>query len=955
STIEELQTSNEEMKASNEEVSSVNEELQSTNEELETSKEELQSLNEELSTVNAQLTSKMEELERITNDLSSLLSSTDIAVLFLDTQLRIRRFTPAMKYLIDLIPSDAGRPLSDMAHKFRDPQLPADAESVLEKLVPIEREVVADGGQWYARRVLPYRTTDNRIEGVVVTFVDITARRAAETSLRQSEEQYRMMVEGVRDHAIFQTDLSGRIISWNAAAERVLGFSQAEAIGESVSIIFTPEDRASGADQLEMKTALIKGRAIDERWHVRRDGSRLWGSGTLTLLTDEADQPRGFVKVMRDATARRLAEMAQAESEARFRAVADIVPDLLWENDTLGRASWQNRRWYDFTGQSPEQAAGRGWADVIHPEDRAQSLVQFQTALDNGQDYRCEQRLRSRDGQYRWFLSQACPMRDEAGAVLRWFGAATDIHEHRISLDALRESEERFRLAIEAANMGFWDWDVVNDTVNWDPSHNRLLGLPEDQSVGNEAQFLERVHPDDRDRVTLALRAVLERRADYNVEFRAVHPDGSVRWVAGYGRSFGSQKGRVTRIIGAVLDITHRKLVEQERVSLYESEKAARALAESANNIKDQFLANASHELRTPLSAILLWSNLLQGNSADETMRREGLAAIEHSAKSQQRLIEDLMDTARISAGKVRLDIKPVDLASRVTAAIETVRPAAQSKGVELKIDIGDDIGHALADADRVEQIVWNLVSNGVKFTPVGGWVEIRVRRKGRQVEIRISDTGQGIAPELLPDVFARFRQGDPSNTRRHGGLGLGLAISRQLAELHGGTIEVTSEGTNKGSTFTVKLPLPKRVGATADPDPEAAIVPGGSLGGVRILLVEDDVKTREGLARLLTNAGAAVEPVGHVDEAIAAIVRERPDIIVSDIGLPDRDGHAFLRQLRSDSELNSPRLPAVALSAFNRPQDRSRAIESGFDEYLSKPVQPPLLVGLMRKLLGME
>ena len=785
STIEELQTSNEELKASNEEVTSVNEELQSTNEELETSKEELQSLNEELSTVNSQLQGKMEELERTTNDLSSLLSSTSIAVIFLDTGFRIRRFTPATKDLFELRQGDVGRPLEDFNRKFEDPDLLADARSVRERLVPIEREVASESGLHYLRRILPYRTADDRIDGVVVTFIDISERRAAEASTRRLD--------------------------------------------------------------------------------------------------------------------------------ARFRALADIVPDLLWHSDPAGVTDWFNQRWIDYTGQTLVQAQGFGWLDAIHVDDREACRRAFQDAADRGGDLRHERRIRGRDGEYRWFLAQARALYDDGGAITSWFGAATDVHDYRITLDALRKSEQRLRVAAAAAKMGFWEWDVSTDHARWDRRHNELFGLPLEQRDGTIEQLMRHIHADDRDRVATALREAVENQTDYVAELRAVHPDGAVRWIAGYGRLAEDDGTRPRRMIGGVLDITARKEAEQERAGLLEGERSARRAAEVANDAKDDFLANVSHELRTPLSAILLWSKMLlraaegERRAGDEQLY-EGLDAIERSARAQQTLIDDLLDTTRIAAGKLRLELQTVELAPLMRNAIDSARPTAQAKSITVETDVGKRLGRVVVDPDRIQQVVWNLLNNAVKFTPAGGTITVSAKRLDGEVELRVVDTGRGISKEFLPQMFRRFEQAtEAAEGGVKSGLGLGLPICRQLVELHGGSIDAESDGLGKGATFTVLLPLPKlkQAGATADETP----ADHARLDGARILLVEDTPDVREALAAVLRNAGAIVAVVEDATAALAAMKASRFDLLVSDIGLGGGvDGNELLRRVRTrESDAGEP------------------------------------------------
>ncbi|HWE95980.1 MAG TPA: ATP-binding protein [Tepidisphaeraceae bacterium] len=388
-------------------------------------------------------------------------------------------------------------------------------------------------------------------------------------------------------------------------------------------------------------------------------------------------------------------------------------------------------------------------------------------------------------------------------------------------------------------------------------------------------------------------------------------------------------------------------------------EHAARVEAEQANRLKDEFLATVSHELRTPLSAILLWSRLAAGGRLGEEKISDALQMIERSATAQSQLIDDLLDAARMISGKLRLDARPCQLEPAVRAAAEVVRPSAQAKGVRFDVRLDPDAGPVLADASRVQQIVWNLLSNAVKFTPRGGSVRADLSREGGEVVIRVVDSGHGIRPEFLPHVFERFRQGDASMTRHHGGLGLGLAISRQLIELHGATIEAHSEGQDKGATFIARFPLAHpgpaaRVGGTASassPNP-AAPTP---LAGVRVLLVEDESDGRQAMAWALEEAGAQVTAVGTAADALAALATTRsegqPHVLVSDIGLPGLDGYQLIERVRSLHASRGGVVRGLAVSAYARDADRQRALAAGFQAHLAKPLDPEQLIAAVAAL----
>jgi signal transduction histidine kinase len=406
-------------------------------------------------------------------------------------------------------------------------------------------------------------------------------------------------------------------------------------------------------------------------------------------------------------------------------------------------------------------------------------------------------------------------------------------------------------------------------------------------------------------------------------------------------------------------EIGEREKAEEERARLLVLEQHARRQAEEANRIKDEFLATLSHELRTPLNAILGWAQMLRMTRLDEATAGRAFETIERNARAQAQLISDLLDVSRIITGKLRLEQKPVDLAAVVDAVLDTVRPAAEAKGIPVTVHLDRPVDPVSGDPDRLQQVIWNLLANAIKFTPREGRVEVYLRQTEGNVELQVVDTGSGIRPEFLPFVFDRFRQAESTTTRSHGGLGLGLSIVRHLVELHGGTVAVESAGEGRGATFTVALPvrpafLPVPGRETAAP-PAAA---GGAwdtrlLDGVRVLVVEDEEDTRELLVRALERSGAEVEAAASVAEAFTLLDRRLPDVLVSDIGMPEEDGYSLIRKLRARGPERGGILPAAALTAYARSEDRVQALQAGFHTHIAKPVDPYELVCLVARLVG--
>jgi signal transduction histidine kinase/CheY-like chemotaxis protein len=399
--------------------------------------------------------------------------------------------------------------------------------------------------------------------------------------------------------------------------------------------------------------------------------------------------------------------------------------------------------------------------------------------------------------------------------------------------------------------------------------------------------------------------------------------------------------------------------IAMDNARLFQEAEKARRLAEEASRLKDEFLATLSHELRTPLNAILGWTHLLRAAPADPEKQSKGLDVIERNTHAQTQIIEDLLDMSRIISGKIRLDVQKVHLAPVIEAAVESVRPAAEARDIRLQAVLDPIAGVVSGDPNRLQQVAWNLLTNAIKFTPKGGRVQVLLERVNSHVEMSVIDTGKGIAPEFLPHVFDRFRQEDSSSTRSHGGLGLGLAIVKQLVELHGGSVRANSPGEGQGATFAVSLPLtpihPEPTPNEGRPRPDSEPVPSNSdrstLAGLRVLVVDDDPDARELVKEVLSEYGAAVTAADSAGRALQLLAQEPPDELVSDIEMPGEDGYSLIRKLRALSEAAGGRTPAVALTAYARTEDRTRALMAGYHMHVAKPVEPAELVATIASL----
>jgi PAS domain S-box-containing protein len=537
-------------------------------------------------------------------------------------------------------------------------------------------------------------------------------------------------------------------------------------------------------------------------------------------------------------------------------------------------------------------------------------------------------------------------------------GRIAALLERKRFLHALAAADDRLGIALRAARMIAWEWDPQDDTVVTSDTAAEVFGLMPGTTLQNSKQGFNLVHPDDLEASRQCLQDAIRKLSTFHNQYRIIRPiDGKVAWMEERGIARKDEVTGRVRVSGVAMDITEAKKGEQEKEQLLERERQARTEAERAGRLKEDFLTTLSHELRTPLNAILGWTQILERGQHDAETVAEGLGVIARNARAQTQLIEDLLDMSRITSGKLRLEVQRVDLPEVIGAAIESIRPAAAAKEIRL-VKILDPVRTLVSgDPHRLQQVVWNLLSNAIKFTAKGGKVQVVLQRINSHVQVSVSDDGLGISPAFLPHVFERFRQADASTRRSFGGLGLGLAIVKQLVELHGGTVHASSPGEGRGATFSFTLPLAVASsgesaphGNTSDAEELFARI---SLEGITVLVVDDEPDARNLVKRILDGCKAKVILAGSVAEAMKHVKGQQPDVIVSDIGMPEQDGYEFIRRVRGLPREEGRDTPAAALTAYARPQDRRQALLAGYQSHVVKPADPAELVTVVASLAG--
>ena len=646
--------------------------------------------------------------------------------------------------------------------------------------------------------------------------------------------------------------------------------------------------------------------------------------------------------------------------------------------DPGGRiASW-NVGAQRMKGYSADEIIGKHFSIFYKKEEVASGKCERELEIAE-RDGRFEEegwRLR-KDGSPFWANIVITAIRNSTGRLIGFGKVTRDLTERRRSQKELERSEERLRLLIASVkDYAIFILDLTGHVATWNTGAERLKGYAPHEIIGSH---FSRFYPEEDVRAgkcEMELEGA-QRVGRFEDEGWRIKKDGTRFWANVVITPIHDADGALVGFAKVTRDLSERKRHEEERLSLVRAEESrrvaeenqartqaladslrqARDRAEEATRLKDEFLATVSHELRTPLNAILGWSRMLQAGSLTPEKAARAIDSIVRNATAQNQLIDDLLDVSRIITGQLRLDIDWVDISQIVGAAVDVIRPAADAKGIGLHVLLDPDAGAIKGDAGRLQQVLWNLLTNAVKFTDKGGRIHVTLKRERSAVQIEVADTGKGIAPEFIARVFDRFSQEESSNSRRTGGLGLGLAIVKHLVELHGGTVEVHSDGEGTGTSFIIRIPLApvraSRPEARVTNAPREDMTFPTELEGLKVLVLDDERDARELVQAVLEEGRAEVTLASSVAEALEAIQKQKPDVIVSDIGIPGEDGFAFMRKLRALPREKGGRIPAVALTAYARAEDRRNALAAGFQNHITKPIEPQELVLVIANLVG--
>ncbi|HTO03301.1 MAG TPA: PAS domain-containing protein, partial [Opitutus sp.] len=703
--------------------------------------------------------------------------------------------------------------------------------------------------------------------------------------------------------------------------------------------------RALSGDETVQVEYRIPGDAAPWRWVVAR----------ARIERNANGQPVRLVGVVLDVTEQRQISQALQVVEERLSLAAEAaeIGSFSWSmppGDIVSNARCKKHFWLPPDAElTPEKLYA-----MVHPQDRHPAHQAIDEAIEKHTSFDGEYRTVSPHGQIRWVRVKGRAYYDARGNAIRFDGITLDNTRQRQIEAELQGSEARYRLLVESLeDYAVFMQDDDGNVTSWNTGAERLLGYAEQEILGHSARILFTPEDQARGEFEKEIRGA-KSTGRANDDRWHVRKDGSRFFVTGMMVALYDDQGQRIGLAKIMRDITDRQRAIAERENLLEAERAARAEAERTSRLKDEFLATLSHELRTPLNAILGWTQVLKEGVHDPAELDQALEVIDRNTRLQAQLIEDLLDMSRIVSGKVRLTLRPVDVAEVVASAIESVRTLAETRRIRLESSLPGDGATLTADRHRLQQIVLNLLSNAIKFTPPEGRVAVVVEVTTEDVRILVRDTGVGISRDFLPHVFERFRQADASTTRRHGGLGLGLSIVKQLVELHGGSVQADSAGEGQGATFEISLPHTVDESPRSDAPMQRVDKSKSAsridLRGVRVLVVDDEPDSAGLVKRVLESRHAEVRAAGSMHEALEIFSGFHPHILLSDIGMPHHDGYELIRRVR---ELPGGEIPAAALTALARRDDVDRALHAGFQTHVAKPVEPSELVTVTAGLAG--
>ena len=803
----------------------------------------------------------------------------------------------------------------------------------------------------------------------------LIARQRAERELLATKEELERTAEELREvRARLEHTLAAAEIgtwTWDVRRSRL-------ATDQNLAHMFSVEPDVAGAGALErylmaihpedreqVKQAIscvLSGEKdtyeLDCRL-LRADGCVRWISARGRAQRDASGAASHFPGVVIDITDRKRAEEGADKIRSLLAEVVASSDDAIITKTLDGIITSWNRGAQRMFGYVADEVIGQPVTLLIPPDhlDEEPSILQRLRRGERIEHY--ETIRRRKDGTLLNVSLSVSPIRDMNGAIFGASKIARDVTHQKRAEQAIRASEMRFRLMADSAPVLIWMADTSKAFTWFNKAWLEFGNRTMEQELG--FGWVQNIHPDDLDRFLRVYSDHFEARTAFRAEYRYRRHDGEWRWLIDNAVPlYEGTDATFSGYIGSCVDITEFRQAASEREQLLVSERAARSEAERLGRMKDEFLATLSHELRTPLNAILGWATLLRRVKVGSDDYVKGVETIERNARVQTQIIADLLDMSRIISGKVQLDVQPVDLHEVISAALDGVRPSADAKQLRVRATLDAKVGRIRGDASRLQQVFWNLLTNAVKFTPAAGRIDIVLERVNSHVEVSVEDSGIGIKPEFLAFVFDRFRQADASITRRHGGLGLGLSIVKHLIELHGGTVRVKSAGEGQGSTFIVALPISVARASDggqherpsfADVDLFSVGLP--SLEGVTVLVVDDEPDARVLVSRILEERGARTVKAQTGAEALKLLNTESVDILVSDIGMPDYDGYKFIQHIRTQEPRRIRGIPAIALTAYARADDRQRALLAGYQMHMAKPIEPRELIAGIASLLN--